>query len=101
MFARFVGRLYWACPACDHVQWHSVNQKTVDVRCKNCWARWLPGMTFWRKPRGPFTIPRDQLLIGEGFVARRLVNRQYCDRCGGAIFQTATAAENPREGEHG
>jgi len=97
MFCRWAGMLYWECPSCNAVHKSHVTVKTQHVKCGNCETRWIPCMTFRRKPRGPTTIPRDTLLIAEGFANRRTVNRSFCDGCGKTLHEDKATQSHPEE----
>lgn len=87
MFARFVGVLYWECPACGSIKRTTMNAMTEVLQCGTCSAIFVHGVTLWKKPSGPHSIPRDTLMIGENFPNKRLANRNYCEDCGKTLFE--------------
>src|ERR1041384_1208398 len=82
LFGRQQGSAIFTCPACNYLQKHSLHPRSNPITCKSpeCLRTYYVGLVLYESPRGPRSVPRDQLMIAGGFATRRLVNRCYCDR---------------------
>lgn len=99
LFARSRGVLDWACPVCNTVHKTRLKLGEYSIRCNMCDHQWLVGIVFYAKPSSTVKAPRDTLMIADGFVVRRLVNRVYCDSCSKEVIATVKAHNKAHEPE--
>jgi hypothetical protein len=81
IFARIRGVIDWCCPNCNMVHQSPVKPRYKALYCLDCDSTWEYGLTFYQSPRGRREIPRDTIIIADGFTHRRLVNRVFCMNC--------------------
>lgn len=99
LYAQVQGTIYWTCPHCDTMN-KALRKTPVKtprhvLTCANCKALYNYGLTLYKAPPGPRLIPRDSLMIGEGFACKRLVNRIFCEACSQEIHKHVRTDTKP------